>query len=116
MRLKVLENVFLEYETFDEVGPDSSVVIYLVMLFQTLFESMEDKEATKKMFAPRRIINNTNETDEEIGLIERDEELRRSISLFILKYLSDSPQNSKGSTFQRNFRIAIKCGETEILD
>jgi len=116
LKLKVLESVLMESDFFDDDNAESIVVIFLVMMFHTLFESINEKETLKKLFAPRKCVKNSKQTEDELGLMERDEELRKSVSVFLAKYLSKSPKNKEGTMFHKNFKSALKLCKMEAWD
>ena len=114
LKLRILESVFLENDLLTNKANESPMIIFLVMFFNSLFESMEDREAVRKIFLPRRVSQSREEKEAEI--IDREGELRRSIAVFLAKYIVDSPKNIKGSIYSRNLKTVLKCCKTETLE
>lgn len=137
LKIKVFEHVFLEGQeeifSADQGQEPSPIVICLVVLFTNILSNnnIENRENVRKMFSPRKVAQNVatsskskkkqtmedyEKEEEEIELMERDEALRKSMSLFLLKYIANHPNNKKGTVFTRHYKIALKACQSEILD
>ena len=115
IKLMVIEGILLENDALSIQDPDSPTVIFLIFFFQTLLSSIEYKETVQQIFSPRKFPKQLDE-DQGMEYRERDEELRKSVLAFMMKYLVKSPKNTNGSTFQKNLKVAMKCCKLESMD
>mmetsp|Transcript_3072 Transcript_3072/g.6673 ORF Transcript_3072/g.6673 Transcript_3072/m.6673 type:complete len:1074 (+) Transcript_3072:35-3256(+) len=103
----------------DSSGMPEQAVIFLMVLFTTLFESFDDPLQVKGIF--ERAVSSRKKRkrsasvgdDDELDDDDGGEGMKESISLFLLQYLKRSPKNTKKSTFRANFKAALKACETD---
>jgi nucleolar MIF4G domain-containing protein 1 len=103
----------------DSRGMPEQTIIFLMVLFTTLFESFDDPLQMKGIF--ERAVSNRKKRkrstsigdDDELVDDDGGEGMKESISLFLLHYLKPSPKNTKKSTFRANFKAALKACETD---
>lgn len=93
----------------DMADLDDTALIFLVVFFSTMFESIEDPSQVFDLF-DRGI------PKPKPGNAEDSQGLRESLSVFFLQTLKSSPKNKKMSMFRSNLKAAIKACEVNELD
>jgi len=112
INLSVLKVINIEPSNMPETA-----IIFLTILFTKVFESSSDTELVKGLF--KRVISvnrQMSNTDEDLLVENENESLLENLSVFLLQYLKFSPKNVKGSTFRRNFKVAVKACENDGFD
>jgi hypothetical protein len=88
---------------------EDTALIFLVVFFSTMFESMEESSEVFELFE-RGI------PKPKPGHGEDSQGLRESLSVFFMQTLKASPKNKKSSKFRSNLKAAIKACEINELD
>lgn len=110
--LKVIE--------IDNDGMSEKAIIFLMVLFTTLFEAFDDPLQVTGLFeaafASSKNKRKRSMGDEDDIPDDDNDGLKESLSLFLLQFLKKSPKNVKKSKFRTNFKAAVKACETDELD
>eukprot|EP00934_Nitzschia_sp_Nitz4_P004934 Nitzschia sp. Nitz4//scaffold254_size28068//15513//18353//NITZ4_008153-RA/size28068-processed-gene-0.3-mRNA-1//1//CDS//3329544337//4924//frame0 len=83
---------------------DETTLIFLTVLLSNVLDHYSTTEPIKDMFGGRN--NNGNNH-------EKDEGVRGGLLLFFMETLKNSPKNTKGSQFHKNFKAAVKVLDTD---
>ena len=104
----------------DNDGMSEKAIIFLMVLFTTLFEAFDDPLQVTGLFeaafASSKKKRKRSMGDEDDIPDDDSDGLKESLSLFLLQYLKKSPKNVKKSKFRTNFKAAVKACETDELD
>jgi nucleolar MIF4G domain-containing protein 1 len=98
--IPVIKTIDISEEEMEE-----TTLIFLTILFSSILAYYDDPTQVKAHFA-RPVRREDNEETEKIH--EQDEGIRAGLLVFFMETLKSSPQNIKGSQFQKNFKAAVK--------
>lgn len=97
------------FKPLDMADLDDKALIFMVVFFSTMFESIEEPTEVFELF--KRGIPKPKP-----GHDEDSQALRESLSVFFMQTLKASPKNKKMSKFRSNLKAAIKACEINELD
>lgn len=104
----------------DNDGMSEKAIIFLMVLFTTLFEAFDDPLQVTGLFeaafASSKKKRKRSMGDEDDIPDDDSDGLKESLSLFLLQFLKKSPKNVRKSKFRTNFKAAVKACETDELD
>ena len=115
LNLNVLKVIDIDNDSMSE-----KAIIFLMVLFTTLFEAFDDPLQVTGLFeaafASSKKKRKRSMGDEDDIPDDDSDGLKESLSLFLLQFLKKSPKNVKKSKFRTNFKAAVKACETDELD
>jgi hypothetical protein len=88
----------------DTSNLEETALIFLTVLFSTMFELLDDPLQVFDLFEKKKASNKLGEEDNKDGLQE-------NLLVFFMQTLKLSPKNKKGSRFRANLKAAIKACE-----
>ena len=109
-----------------DISPDDmpeAAVIFLTILFTTIFESLDDPEQVIILFkrgepSKEYLEEKAREELDDDNLLDGNDRdaLKENISIFLLHFLQSSPKNKKKSLFRKNLKAAVKACENDGFD
>ena len=109
-----------------DISPDGmpeAAIIFLTILFTTIFETYSDPAQVTTLFksgGPRKgyLEVKAREATDDDNLLDGNDRaaLKENISIFLLHFLQSSPKNEKKSLFRKNLKTAVKACENDEFD